>query len=387
MQRGGGGGADGSAPTRPKRGSEPVHYHEYLKLDKLLDCCVPKSLEVSGHLAHDEVLFITTHQTYELWFKQILHEIDSCATEFSVTPFDARNLHTIVLRLKRIVEIQKVLVQQIEILETMTPLSFLDFRDYLFPASGFQSFQFRMVENKLGLRPERRLKYAKESYHCALRDNQKDEVLMAEEEPSVLALVEQWLERMPFLEFGEWDFVREYKKTIDAMIAEDRAALAGMGLEGDELAQREKDVDAAAAMYNDFLDEEKFDEAVSTGKQILSRRATMCALMINLYRDEPLFQVPYAVLTALMDIDTLMARWRYRHALMVQRMLGMRTGTGGSSGFHYLKATAQQHKVFSDLSNLSMYLLPQSALPALPEDIIGHTRFTYEELLGKKTAQ
>src|SRR5918997_2699460 len=123
----------------------PLSYNKYLRVADLIalqDC-------LSDPVHHDELLFITIHQTYELWFKQILHEIDAaiCQMNEDRAAAAARTLH-------RVVQIEKVLVNQIHILETMTPISFLAFRDELNPASGFQSMQFREIEFSSGLKEE-----------------------------------------------------------------------------------------------------------------------------------------------------------------------------------------------------------------------------------------
>lgn len=101
---------------------------------------------------------------YELWFKQILHELDSVIKIFSTIPVDEAKVGVAVHRLTRVCEIQDLLIQQISVLETMSPIDFLDFRDFLYPASGFQSAQFRLIENKLGLLPSQRLNYGSRGY-------------------------------------------------------------------------------------------------------------------------------------------------------------------------------------------------------------------------------
>ena len=140
-----------------------LSYGSYLQLDRLLDSQTLKSTE-SGNSVHDEMLFIIIHQAYELWFKQILHELDSVLDMFKGNYVQEENLGTVVNRFDRIIEIQKLLVNQIGILETMTPMDFLEFRDLLNPASGFQSVQFREIENKLGMEPSKRIKFGKQSY-------------------------------------------------------------------------------------------------------------------------------------------------------------------------------------------------------------------------------
>ncbi|CAH3172088.1 unnamed protein product, partial [Porites evermanni] len=136
-----------------------------LQLDKLLDC----QKSASALTVHDELLFITVHQAYELWFKQILHELDSIREIFTLEKLgmDERQMLVLCSRLNRIVQILKLLRDQIMILETMTPLDFMDFRDNLAPASGFQSLQFRLIENKLGINKSQRTRYNRQDYRSA----------------------------------------------------------------------------------------------------------------------------------------------------------------------------------------------------------------------------
>src|SRR5258708_4703686 len=121
----------------------PLSYNKYLRVPELID--LQSCLSTPAH--HDELLFITVHQAYELWFKQILHEIDAAVGLMKEDhPAEA------VSALRRVVEIEKLLITQIHILETMRPISFLTFRDELNPASGFQSMQFREIEFSSGLK-------------------------------------------------------------------------------------------------------------------------------------------------------------------------------------------------------------------------------------------
>ncbi|PIK45003.1 vermilion [Apostichopus japonicus] len=129
-----------------------LSYGEYLQLDRLLSSQQCES-DKHGKEIHDEHLFIIVHQVYELWFKQILHEMDSIRQLLSSVPFDESKQLIVNRRTSRVVAIMKICVEQIHILETMTALDFSDFRDYLAPASGFQSYQFRLLENKLGIKP------------------------------------------------------------------------------------------------------------------------------------------------------------------------------------------------------------------------------------------
>ena len=156
----------------------PVYYADYLGLERLLSAQNPLS-RIDGRPAHDEMLFIVTHQAYELWFKQILHELDSVLEDFSGRSVAESRIGAAVARLARVVEIQKLLVEQLHVLETMTPLDFLSFRDALTPASGFQSFQFRLIEQKLGLPDQRRVPFEKTPYFKRLSSAHRRLVLSA----------------------------------------------------------------------------------------------------------------------------------------------------------------------------------------------------------------
>jgi len=135
-----------------------IHYSDYLQTDKILNAQFPESDKLNLP-AHDEMLFIIIHQTYELWFKQLLYEVNSVNTIMLKPALNDNSpeLQTVVHRLARCVTILKVLVHQIDVMETMTPMDFLDFRDMLRPASGFQSVQFKLLEARLGLRYQEKI--------------------------------------------------------------------------------------------------------------------------------------------------------------------------------------------------------------------------------------
>ena len=188
---------------------EPAYYGSYLAVDKLLGLQAPLSL-IEGKLhAHDEMLFIIVHQTYELWFKQILHELQACCEVLqqpSAADDNGPDMNVVVHRLKRIVEIWKLLNHQVDVLETMTPLDFLDFRSSLEGASGFQSTQFRQIEATLGLRMENRFRpdYYKHTEMGGFNPADYSVIVEAEKTTTLLQLVEQWLVRMPFFEESFW---------------------------------------------------------------------------------------------------------------------------------------------------------------------------------------
>ncbi len=360
--------------------AEPLYYSEYLQLDRLLSSQQLASA-AAGEPVHDEMLFIVVHQAYELWFKQILWELGDVAKLLAPARVAETAMLRIVARLDRISEIQKLLVQQIGVLETMTPLDFLEFRNFLIPASGFQSVQFRLIENRLGVRPEDRLKLAGNPYTAALSENDRRQVETSEAQPNLFGLVEAWLERTPFLDHGDFHFWDAYKGSVQEMLENDRAVVAtNPNLSEPEREAQLNSFTQTFALYEAVFDETKHKALVAAGERRLSHRAFQAALFINLYRDEPALQEPFRLLTRLMDIDQGFTTWRYRHALMTQRMIGRRVGTGGSAGAAYLTRSADRTRVFIDLFQLSTFMIPRSLLPALPVELERTMRFRFEEI-------
>jgi tryptophan 2,3-dioxygenase len=344
-----------------------VHYQDYLELEKLLGSQSLRSEKV-GAPAHEEMLFIIVHQVYELWFKQIIHELHSIISMFDEDQIDERSISVAITRLDRIIEIQKLLIQQIRVMETMTPLDFLDFRNYLFPASGFQSFQFRLIETMLGLENEARMTYNNIAYDSVFPEKQREILRGIESGKTILRVVEAWLERTPFLDLGDFNFLENYQKSVAAMLEKEKSAI----LMSDYLNETEKEMrlkmlGSTDSYFQSVFDETEHNKLKDTGKLKLSYKATIAALLITLYHDEPILQMPFSLLKRLTEIDENWTTWRYRHAQMVRRMLGQKIGTGGSSGFDYLAATASKHQIFIDFHNLSTLLIPRSELHALPE--------------------
>jgi tryptophan 2,3-dioxygenase len=249
-------------------------YGEYLKIPELLELQRP----LSEGPEHDEMLFIVIHQVYELWFKQVLHEVDYLQGLLARNEAD-RARHT----LKRILTILKVMVAQIDILETMTPLEFLSFRDRLESGSGFQSHQFRELEFTLGRKEPKALERYPAGSDARLR-----------------------LERR--LASGTlWDaFLRH--------LTANGVAVPRSDLERDVTRR----VEPSPGLRTALID-------VYRGRPAL---ADLCERMV--------------------DLDEGLMEWRYRHVKMVQRTIGTRRGTGGSSGADYLMSTLNQ-PLFPDL--------------------------------------
>ncbi|MFO7260549.1 MAG: tryptophan 2,3-dioxygenase family protein [bacterium] len=243
----------------------PLTYGSYLRLDELLSLQTP----VSEGPEHDEMLFIVIHQVYELWFKEILHELDHLQDLLAAddTP---RALHT----LKRVLTVLKVLVAQIDVLETMTPLEFLSFRDRLESGSGFQSFQFRALEFALGQKRESAVRHYPEG------------------SPARRMLEERF--RRPTV----WDSFLHY------------------------LARRGYDVPRS-------LLERDVTRPVEPSPEVQR-------ILIHIYRNDPTVT---GVCERLVDMDEGVQEWRYRHVKMVERTIGSKRGTGGSTGAEYLRGT------------------------------------------------
>jgi len=346
-----------------------LYYGDYLNLDKILDAQHLESAK-QGEAAHDEMLFIIVHQTYELWFKQVLWEIDGALGKLDQEVIQEKALGSTVAHLERIVAIQRVLTGQIDVLETMTPLDFLDFRDALVPASGFQSAQWRLVENKMGMRQQDRHAFTHASYTSRFNETDRGEVEASEKEPTIFNLVESWLERTPFIRFGDYDFWDAYHGAVEKMLASDRKLIEDNPVltdaeKGSQLKSLEKTETHFAALF----DADTYNALISKGERRLSHKALQAALLIHLYRDEPILHLPFRLLHTLVDIDENFTTWRYRHALMATRMIGTKIGTGGSSGHEYLRKAAENNRVFGDLVNLSTFFIPRSDLPEMPSEI------------------
>ncbi|NOT61894.1 MAG: tryptophan 2,3-dioxygenase [Acidobacteria bacterium] len=262
-------------PTQPKPAQ--LTYGEYLRVPALIGLQTPQSPH------HDELLFIIIHQTYELWFKQLLHELDAviACLQNRNAPNANEDVYEAARLLRRCTEIMRVLVEQFTILETMLPTHFLAFREHLHPASGFQSEQFRELEFLCGLKDEKMLRY-----HDAV--------------PELRAQLERRL-REPSLR----DVFFAALPTLSEIMNEDEAM------------EFQRRAEAIRALYRD-------ERAFAHGRAWLD------------------------VCERLTEFDELLVSWRLRHIQMIERTIGVRMGTGGSSGASYLKLTLEK-KVFPEL--------------------------------------
>jgi tryptophan 2,3-dioxygenase len=335
--------------------SEGIYYSDYLQLEKILNAQQLESDKNNRQHAHDEMLFIVIHQSYELWFKQLLYEVGSVMNILSQPNIsdNSPDLYTANHRLKRCVTILNVLVHKIDILETMTPLDFLDFRNMLRPASGFQSIQFKLLEAYLGLKMETR--HGQEYYISQLKPEDVEVIKKAENTKPLIQVVNEWLQRMPFFEdknlWNGWNFNDNIHPFWESYHDLYSASL----VEGEKFnLTRFKEI---------FFSENKNSEWA------LSAKARRAALFVMLYRDFPLMQMPYQLINVLLEIDEMLSNWRYRHMNMVHRMIGTRTGTGGSTGKGYLKGAVDRHNIFSEFAELTTFLIERNKLPQLSKEL------------------
>ena len=346
------------------------YYGDYLGIERLLELQKPLSLKSDKLIAHDEMLFIIIHQAYELWFKQILHEITACKEVLSQPAADDNgpDMNLVVHRLKRVVEIWKLLNHQVDVLETMTPLDFLEFRELLHGASGFQSKQFRKIEASLGLKIENRFRpdYYKHTQFGGFNEKDFAEISEFEEQATLLQLVENWLERMPFFaeEFwGDWEETPAKSEPGGYAAFWTRYRV----LYEQSLSDRDEKADLLG----------KFDDIFfKTGWGAFRPTALRAALFIMLYRDEPMFRLPFGLLNSLIEIDEQLGNFRYRHLQMVRRMIGSRVGTGGSSGEQYLQGAVNRNYIFRELSGIITFLIERRHLPTLPSRLHQALRFS-----------
>ncbi len=262
----------------------PLSYNTYLRVRDLIG--LQECLSDPAH--HDELLFITIHQAYELWFKQILHEIDA-----AVVSMNEDRAFAATRALARVVEIEKLLVTQIHIIETMTPISFLGFRDELNPASGFQSMQFREIEFSSGLKDEATLRAFADDEFAAPRLRARFDA------PSLAEAFYAYLRRQGF----------------DAPAAADAAA-----------------------------EDER--------RRAYGRRTRAVLEILTHFEERP---AEFQLSEALLAHDEYFSLWRSHHVKMVERMVGTKRGTGGSEGVGYLKTTLDK-RFFPELWEARTYL-------------------------------
>lgn len=362
---------------------KPLYYADYLSLDSILKAQHPVSRTALPVEAHDEMLFIVVHQAFELWFLQALYELDSVLSYLQAPQVDDNSeaITRIVQRLERIVTILRHANGQFDIMETMQPLDFLEFRSLLNPSSGFQSKQFRLLEAKLGLQMSNR--HMPEHYknagthHGGFSTEDHEDITQAENGFTLLQGLKNWLNRMPFFDEQYWkDYFTPFsdKKLSDNPFMSDYYHIYQQ-IQHESLSevlrhpQISEDVKNKARQGYDAAIESFKDLFIDKGTAVFSAREMSVGLFILLYKDFPMLRLPFSLIQALVDIDEQMSAWRYRHYSMVKKVIGTRPGTGGSPGAAYLQGAMQKNQIFQDLTLFTTYFIEKEKLPKLPESL------------------
>jgi tryptophan 2,3-dioxygenase len=353
----------------------PATYWDYIRVEDLL--ALQGGLDNNERaLVNDEVLFITVHQVFELWFKLILRELRTARNLFMAERVAEQELSGAVRSLKRVSSILRVANQHWEVMETLTTREFLAFRDKLIPASGFQSAQLRQIEIVFGLAEQDRIPLGLEgSYVEALRahDGSSSPALERvkrelEDRPTLKESIEEWLYRTPIdgcdsehprAEAHLREFVEAFLKAHAAEIdsASERAAA---------IARNREDADRIVARYEaEKASVRSFFSPTAADGGPRRARIRVAILFIETYRELPLLAWPREVLEGLVELEQYFVIFRQRHARMVERVIGRRTGTGGSAGVDYLDTTALRYRIFRDLWAIRTLQIRRDAAPAL----------------------
>ena len=295
-------------------------YSEYLRLEELLKLQTGVEGETQN-ISNDELHFILVHQNFELWFKLVINELTCTRNILSSDYVEETKLPQAVHHMERVIETFKLMSQQWRVMETLEPQDFLNFRDELGTASGFESFQMREMESLMGSKWIDGKLIGKLETSNSLYDVTCD-----------------WLERTPIQ--GSVYGSSNDEKNVDDFIADYL------------LAHKKLYPDTNKEAVN-FFEEES---------SLRRRRAGL--VFIESYRELPLLAWPRKLISTLIELEQSMILWRTSHARMVERMIGRRIGTGGSSGVDYLDMTTK-YRVFVDLWAVRSILIKKEALPEL----------------------
>tara|TARA_B100001250_G_scaffold388785_1_gene387318 strand:+ start:370 stop:1302 length:933 start_codon:yes stop_codon:yes gene_type:complete len=295
-------------------------YSEYLRLEELLKLQTGVEGE-KRRISNDELHFILVHQNFELWFKLVISELKCTRDILSSDYVEETKLPEAVHHMDRVIEIFKLMSQQWRVMETLEPQDFLNFRDELGTASGFESIQMREMESLMGAKWIDGKLVGKQ-----------------ENEKSLYDVTCDWLERTPIQ--GSTLNSENDENQVNEFIE-------------DYLAAHKKIYPDTNQDAVNFLEE---------NKALRRRRAGL--VFIESYRELPLLAWPRKLISTLIELEQSMILWRTSHARMVERMIGRRIGTGGSSGVDYLDMTTK-YRVFIDLWAVRSILIKKEALPAI----------------------
>jgi tryptophan 2,3-dioxygenase len=360
--------------------SQGTTYWDYLRLPELLD--LQGGLEGNdAQLSEDELHFIVVHQVFELWFKLMLRELRLARDKMAAPWVEEETIPYVVHHLRRVNEIFRLAVEQFRVMETLTPQDFLAFRSKLGTASGFQSFQMREIEAIMGLAPDQRAAQGHtdplQSLQAAVKQAQAGapllaRVLQARQDTSLRQALHAWLFRTPIQGSRPTDpddasvvenFLQAYLAALDQHQSAQMAPLLADPRQASAVrAQFAAMLDSAQAFLHatDVPDEQERPQV---------QRIRAGILFIESYRDLPLLAWPRLLIDTVVEMEELFVLWRTRHARMVERVIGRRVGTGGSSGVDYLDETAR-YRIFPELWAVRTLLLPRATLPPLQKSAV-----------------
>ncbi|HMR05809.1 MAG TPA: tryptophan 2,3-dioxygenase family protein [Polyangiaceae bacterium] len=351
------------------------NYWDYLKLDQLLS--LQGGIEGDdAKLIPDELHFVVVHQVLELWFKLTLRELREARDHLASPEVPEEQIPYVVHHMRRASTILELAVEHFKVMETLTPQDFLAFRDKLIPASGFQSFQLRELEIVLGFDESRRVTYGGKdpmehirhlAAHSPAGKLAWTRIEAARKELTLKAALHNWLFRTPIMGSSPGDdgddaaidrFVADYLQRLKAANAGKADRLAKALNEAPEpFVARIAEGEAVAEQFLMATD------APEEGRAKL-KRIRAGALFIESYRELPLLAWPRLLTDTAVELEEQLVLFRTRHARMVERIIGRRLGTGGSSGVDYLDATTR-YRIFDELWAVRTILLPKQELPPL----------------------
>ncbi len=353
----------------------PTTYWDYIRVEDLLRLQSGIDGDEAA-LSNEEVLFIVVHQVDELWFKLVLRELvavrDLLAAPFVPEP----SLADAVRRVRRAELLMRKAADHFAVMETLSTRDYLAFRDKLSPASGFQSAQMREIEVILGLRAEDRIPLGNEkSFLEALKNHDgtpspayERVVARIEDRPTLKDAVRAWLGRTPIGGVPHDDAAAGERLAafVDGYVAAYRAYTDDLAAQARVDARNEADAERLARRYaSEAEGVERFLRAldVPEGDRAATVRVRAAVVFLESYRELPLLAWPRELVDGLVAFEQACIVFRQRHARMVERIIGRRTGTGGSAGVAYLDETALRYRVFDELWAARTILLPRHRLP------------------------
>ena len=358
--------------TSVEKSKSPT-YWGYLKVKELLSL---QDGVGDGEVSADELNFIVIHQVYELWFKLVIRDLRDIVKIFDSNRVDEQFIPLTVRRLDRIITIFKLASDHFELMEQISPQDFIAFRGKLGTASGFQSFQVRLVEFLIGLDPDEMVLLGDATPLTHFRNNAKsleggEEVLQLIEEalnsPSLLEVIEDWLYRTPINGSSPQDakdavkvqgFVNEYIQCFRT--EQDNLSELLITMRSGNPEDIKQRFEESKDMIKAYMNAEDVPQEDRQRRQ----RIRAAILFIESYRSLPLMSWPQVLLDKLIELEEHLVIFRSRHARMVERMIGRRIGTGGSSGVDYLEATTK-YRIFKDLWGIRTILLQAEVIPPL----------------------